>query len=66
MSDKRKFEASFSVKVDTQRVRFELSPAALHNGPIGLYRVRVGRRWLDTPDGLPRFMDREQIGRAHV
>lgn len=83
--DKRKFEASFSVRIahggvrppstplsvtgqsplassmGTQRVRFELSPAALHNGPIGLYRVRVGRRWLDTPDGSPRFMDREQL-----
>lgn len=56
--DKRQFCGSFSVKVDTKRVAFELSPAALYGGPDGLFRVRVARRWVDTADGKPRFLDR--------
>lgn len=79
--DKRKFCASFSVKIaqgglrppstpqsaaeqspaasySTSRIRFELSPAPLHGGPEGGYRVRVQRRWLNGKDGSPRFFDR--------
>lgn len=90
MSDKRKFEASFSVRIahggvrppstpqsatgqsplassiGTQRVRFELSPAALHGGGAGLYRVRVNRRWYDGPDGEPMFLSREGIAQLLV
>ena len=56
--DKREFCGSLSVKVDTKRVAFELSPAPLYGGPEGFYRVRVARRWVDTADGKPRFFDR--------
>lgn len=56
--DKREFCGSFSVKVDTKRVAFELSPAPLYGGPDGFFRVRVARRWVDTADGKPRFLDR--------
>lgn len=56
-TDKRKFEASISVRIGTQRVKLELSPASLHGGPEGLFRVRVGRRWRDTPEGQPLFFD---------
>lgn len=56
--DKREFCGSFSVKVDTKRVAFELSPAALYGGPDGFFRVRVARRWVATAEGKPRFLDR--------
>lgn len=56
--DKREFCGSFSVKVDTKRVAFELSPAPLYGGPEGFFRVRVARRWVDTAEGTPRFFDR--------
>lgn len=55
--DKREFCGSFSVKVDTKRVAFELSPAPLHGGPDGFFRVRVARRWVETP----RFFDRASL-----
>lgn len=56
--DKREFCGSFSVKVDTKRVAFELSPAPLYDGPEDFFRVRVARRWVDTADGKSRFFDR--------
>lgn len=56
--DKREFCGSFSVKVDTKRVAFELSPAPLYGGPEAFFRVRVARRWVDTAEGTPRFFDR--------
>lgn len=56
--DKREFCGSFSVKVDTKRVAFELSPAPLYGGPEDFFRVRMARRWVDTADGKPRFFDR--------
>ena len=61
MADARTFSASFSVRIDTRRVRFELAEAPAHGGPEGLYRVRVDRRWLDDADGRPRFFDRAQL-----
>lgn len=60
--DNRKFCGSISVRVGTERVKIELSPAPLHGGPEGFYRVRVARRWLDH-DAAPRFLDREGIAR---
>lgn len=59
--DKREFCGSFSVKIDTQRVAFELSPGTLYGGPDGFYRVRINRRWADTTDGKPRFFDRAAL-----
>ena len=41
----------------------ELSPAPLHGGPEGCYRVRLARRWLDTDDGRPRFFDQDGLAR---
>ena len=51
VQDKRKFSGSVSVRAGETRVRMELSPAPLHGGPEGCYRVRLARRWLDTDDG---------------
>lgn len=59
--DKRKFIASFSVRIDTRRARFELSPGPLHGGPEGSFRVRIDRRWHDGPDGGPIFLDRARL-----
>ena len=61
--DKRKFTGSISVRTCGERVKLELSPAPLHGGPEGFYRVRLARRWLDTEDGAPRFFDRDGIAR---
>lgn len=60
-ADRRKFCASFSVRIGTRRMRFELSPASLHGGPEGAYRVRVDRRWHDGPDGQPAFFFRDRL-----
>lgn len=59
--DKRKFIASFSVRIDTRRARFEVSPGPLHGGPEGTFRVRIDRRWHDGPDGQPLFLDRARL-----
>lgn len=64
--DKREFCGSFSVKVDTKRVAFELSPAPLYDGPEDFFRVRVARRWVDTADGKPRFFDRAGLAALMV
>lgn len=48
----------------TKRTRFELSPAEVHGGPEGLFRVRVDRRWHDGPEGEALFLDRD--GLAHL
>ncbi len=61
--DNRKFCASISVRNGETRVKLECSPAPLHGGPEGFYRVRLARRWLDTKDGRPRFFDRDGIAR---
>ena len=61
--DKRKFTGSISVRTCGERVKLELSPASLHGGPEGFYRIRLARRWLDTEDGSPRFFDRDGIAR---
>lgn len=61
--DNRKFCASISVRNGEERAKLELSPAPLHGGPEGSYRVRLARRWLDTEDGAPRFFDRDGIAR---
>jgi hypothetical protein len=39
----------------------ELSPAELYGGEAGLYRVRIDRRWIDTPEGKPCFFDRARL-----
>ena len=64
--DNRKFCASISVRNREERAKLELSPASLHGGPEGFYRVRLARRWLDTEDGAPRFFDRDGIARLAV
>lgn len=61
--DKRKFQASFSVKVDTNRVRFELASAVDYGGPEGFFRIRSGRRWINGADGKPRFFDKTGLAR---
>lgn len=59
--DNRKLLASFSVKVGTKRSRIELSPAELHGGPTGCWRVRIDRRWHDSPEGQTLCLDKERI-----
>ncbi len=59
--DNRKFSSSISVRIGTSRVKLELSPASLHAGPEGMFRVRMQRRWLDTPEGKARFLDRADL-----
>ena len=41
--DNRKFCASISVRNGEERAKLELSPAPLHGGPEGFYRVRLAR-----------------------
>lgn len=62
--DNRIFTGGFSVRMGTKRTRFELSPAEIHGGPEGLFRVRVDRRWHDGPEGEALFLDRG--GLAHL
>lgn len=59
--DRRKFLGSFSVRIDTRRARFELSPAEIHGGPEGSFRVRIDRKWHDGPDGKPLFFGRSRL-----
>lgn len=61
--DNRKFSGSISVRIGTKRTKFELSPAELHDGQPGLLRVRVGRRWIDTPDGELHLFDRTALAK---
>jgi hypothetical protein len=58
---KREFCGSVSVRIDTTRRKLELSPAENYGGGEGTYRVRIGRRWIDTPDGKPLFFDRDRL-----
>lgn len=60
-TDHRRFFASFCVRFDTTRVRFELSPAPDHGGPEGLFRVRQNRRWLDDSNGGHLYFDRDRL-----
>ena len=59
--EKRKFTASISVRNDTNRVKIELSPAELHGGPPGFFRLRVARRWLDCECAGRLFFDHERL-----
>ena len=54
----RKFSGSISIRIGTKRAKFELSPAEIHDGQPGLFRVRIDRRWIDTPEGELHFFDR--------
>ena len=49
--DKREFVGSVSIRVEETRRRLELAPAETYGGPEGLFRVRMGRRWVNA-DGL--------------
>ena len=60
MPGKLVIAATFSVRVGSRRVRFEVSPAASHGGPEDAYRVRIDRRWHDL-DGKPLFLRRPEL-----
>ena len=60
MPGKLVIAATFSVRVGSRRVRFEISPAASHGGPEDAYRVRIDRRWHDL-DGKPLFLRRPEL-----
>jgi len=59
--DKREFCGSVSVRMEDIRRKLELSPAENYGGEEGLFRVRIGRRWIDTPEGAPLFFDRVRL-----
>lgn len=59
--NKRKFTGSVSIRTGETRVKFELSPANLHGGPKELFRIRINRRWHDTPDGQMIFVDKKSL-----
>ena len=59
--DNREFCGSISVRIDTTQRKQELSPAENYGGEEGLFRVRMGRRWIDTPEGTPLFFDRARL-----
>ena len=60
MPGKLVIAATFSVRVGSRRVRFEISPAASHGGPEDAYRVRIDRRWHDL-GGKPLFLRRPEL-----
>ena len=59
--DNRQFFGSVSIRVEDTRSKLELSPAELHGGEEGLFRVRIKRRWLDSPEGKPLFFDKVRL-----
>lgn len=59
--DNRQFLGSVSIRVEDTRSKLELSPAELHGGEEGLFRVRMKRRWLDSPEGKPLFFDKVRL-----
>lgn len=59
--DNRQFVGSVSIRIEDVRTKLELSPAELHGGEEGLFRVRVKRRWLDSPEGKPLFFDKVRL-----
>ena len=59
--DNRIFSGSISVRIGTKRIKIELSPVEIHGGADGFYRVRINRRWHDTPEGKPLFLDRAAL-----
>lgn len=63
MPDSRKFCASISVRAGQEHSKIEIAPAEDYGGQPGFYRLRVGRRWLNGPDGQPRFFDRASIAK---
>lgn len=72
--DKRIFSGSVSIRMEDRRVKLELAPAELHGGGEDMFRVRMGRRWLDAPPDAngksrPLFFDRARLAdciAAHV
>ena len=56
--DNRIFSGSISVRIGTKRTKIDLSPAEVHGGEDGFYRVRIGRKWHDKPGGGMLFLDR--------
>lgn len=67
--DNRVFIGSVSLRLEETRTKIDLSPAEEHGGEEGLFRVRIGRRWLDTPEGGKLFFDKIRLAElvaAHV
>ena len=60
--DKRKFIGSICVRYGTTRARIELSPAEMHGGPAGSFRLRLYRKWMNDDDGNMLFFDAQRLG----
>lgn len=69
MAEKRKAESTLCVKIDAKTVaKIELFPASQWQESTqagaafaGRYRLRINRRWHDTPEGGPLYLDMHQI-----
>lgn len=59
--DNRIIYGSVSIRLGKARTKIDLSPAEEHGGEDGYYRVRIGRRWHNGPDGEMLFLDRSGL-----
>lgn len=66
MKDNRIFTGSISIRVGGTRSKLDLSPAEIHGGPKGLYRVRLARCWLQSPEGEALFFDATRLAELIV
>lgn len=64
MAEKRKFTASICVKIDAITAqKIETFPSEQWDASvIGLFRLRINRRWLDLPEGGSAYFTRARIG----
>lgn len=60
-SNKRNFTGSVSIRIEDTRTKIDLAPAEEYGGEEGIFRVRIGRRWLDSPDGHKLFFDKLRL-----
>ena len=64
MAEHRRPTESICVKTSAKTAfKIELFPAEQwQKSAQGRFRLRVNRRWIDSPEGVPMYMDRAQIG----
>lgn len=61
-NEKREFCASVCVaRRGEKNVLIELSPAPIYGGPEGMFRIRIGRRWVNLPTGGKKFFTPESL-----
>ena len=61
-NEKREFCATVCVaRRGEKSVLIELSPAPIYGGPEGMFRIRIGRRWVNLPTGGKKFFTPESL-----